>query len=150
MNKRTKENRAGKNKLSKNPARFSTEGEFCVWSFRNVDRNGLFAFDPRRADFDAKDFLLKMLSYSTMTWREIKSQTHDNGKSKHHELNPATLSENALARIRAKGFEESTDALFSFALNNKVRVVGIRKGAEFQVVWYDANHEFAPSRLKHT
>ena len=150
MSKHTRERSAPKHKLSKSPATFSTDGEICVWTFQKIDRSGVFAFDPRRADFDSQDVLLKMLGYSTMTWREIKTQTHDNGKSKHHELNPASLSAQAISRIRAKGFEESTDALFSFALNNKVRVVGIRNGAEFQVVWYDANHEFAPSTLKHT
>ena len=95
----------------------------------------------------------KLLEYSTMTWFEIKKQTHDDGKSKHHQLSPQSLSLEAWQRIRAKHFEEEKiEHLFSFALNNKIRIIGFREidTPEFKVVWYDANHEFAPSKLKHT
>ena len=150
MSKRFDERRASKNKLTKNPERISTDSEVCFWTFKKIDKDGDFAFDPQRQDFDTKDFLLKMLSYSQMTWREIKLQTHDAGKSKNHELSSKSLSLKAKERISAKGLGEYEDALFSFALNNKVRVIGVRLGAEFQVVWYDANHDFAPSSKKHT
>ena len=150
MDKRIKENRAPKKKLSKNPKNFSTENKLCFWTFRNIDRVGKFAFNPNRQDFNAKEFLIKLLDYSSMTWYEIKRQTHDDGKSKNHELNSDVLSKYAAERIRAKRLEDDIDAIFSFALNNKVRVIGIRNGAEFQVCWYDPKHEFAPSSLKHT
>ena len=55
-----------------------------------------------------------------------------------------------LERIRKKHLEDSTDSIFSFALNNKVRVIGVHDGVELQVVWYDANHDFAESNKKHT
>lgn len=120
------------------------------WTFHDVDKAGKFAFDPSRPDFDTEDFLHKLLNFSTMTWSELADATHDQGKSKHHELDISGLSKEALARIEAKHLVDETDALFSFALNNKVRVIGIRDGAEFQVVWYDASHEFCPSDKKHT
>ena len=150
MGKRTAENHAPKNKLSKNPENFSTDGELCFWTFKNIDRDGRFAFNPNRRDFDAKDLVAKLIGYSSMTWREIKRQTHDNGKSKHHEIDPSGLSKTAIERIKMKKLEENTDALFSFALSNKTRVIGIRKGAEFQAIWYDSEHEFVPSKPKHT
>ena len=150
MSKRTVERQTPNQKKSRDPKDFSTEGKTCVWTFKNIDKGGKFAFDPQRQDFDTKDFLLKMLSYSQMTWREIKLQTHDAGKSKNHELSSKSLSLKAKERISAKGLGEYEDALFSFALNNKVRVIGVRLGAEFQVVWYDSNHDFAPSSKKHT
>lgn len=129
----------------------SDNKKFPVWTFRNIDRDGKFAFNPMREDFDAKDFLSKMISYSNMTWQEILRQTHDNGKSKHHSLsNIEALSKEARDCIKKKNFEDSTDALFSFALNNTTRVIGFRDGEEFQVVWYDTNHEFAISILKNT
>ena len=150
MAKRVNERRAPKNKRIRNPENFSTESELCVWTFKYVDRDVKFAFNPSRQDFDAEDFLTKLLEYSKMAWCEIKRQTHDGGKSKHHELSQKTLSKDAMSRITAKNLEEKTDTLFSFALNNKVRVIGLRNGAEFQAIWYDAEHEFAPSSLKHT
>ena len=150
MSKRTVERQTPNRKKSIDPKGFSTEGDICVWTFRNIDKAGKFAFNPHRQDFDTKDFLAKMLSYSQMTWREIKKQTHDMNKSKNHELDAASLSSEAKSRVSAKNLEEYADRLFSFALNNKVRVIGVRLGAEFQVVWYDPNHEFAPSNKKHT
>lgn len=131
---------------------YSKDGEYPLWTFREIDREGLFKFDPNRKDFDAQDFMIKMISYSNMTWAEIRKQTHDKGKSKNHFLSTNSLSKNALKRIKAKELEESTDYIFSFALNNLARVIGIRNpdSSEFKVIWYDARHEFAPSKLKHT
>ena len=126
---------------------YSTDDEYVLWTFRKVDRAGLFKFDPNSKEFDVKDFLFKMLSYSNMTWAEIKKQTHDKGKSKHHFLSASSLSKEALKRIKHKRLEEFTDYIFSFALNNLVRVIGIRNpnSPEFEVIWYDAKHQFAPS-----
>ena len=121
-----------------------------VWTFRNIDTDGNFAFNPNRKDFDTVDFLNKMIAYSNMTWSAIGQQTHDNGKSKHHFLSETTLSNAAVERIKAKELEDKTDLIFSFALNNTVRVIGIRDKAEFEVIWYDANHKFAISNKKHT
>ena len=42
--------------------------------------------------------------------------------------------------------EEDADIIYSLALGSKERLIGIRKGAVFQVVWYDATHEFAPGK----
>ena len=123
-----------------------------IWTFESIDRDGKFKFDPSRADFDCQDVLGKLLSFSTMTWNEIKQQTHDANKSKHHFLSPKSLSKEALERVSAKDLLERADYIFSFALTNTVRVIGYRDENDpaFHVVWYDAHHEFAPSKLKHT
>ena len=121
-----------------------------IWNFTNVDTEGMFAFDLTRKDLDSKFLLNKLVDYSSMTWQEILQQTHD-GKSKHHKLdNLDRLSKEAQIRIEKKHLNLDTDAIFSFALDNMKRLIGIRNGAVFQVIWYDANHEFAPSAKKHT
>ena len=150
MAKKTSFKKSQKSRSSSNKIIPSSENEFIVWTFRNIDRDGKFAFDTSRKDFDLKNFVEKMIFYSNMTWNEITRQTHDNGKSKHHFLAENSLSNDAIERIKQKHFEDKTDSIFSFALNNKVRIIGFRDGAEFQVIWYDANHEFAISNKKHT
>lgn len=85
-----------------------------------------------------------------MTWTEVKKQTHDDGKSKHHFLSPQFLSPEAAERLKAKQLEEYSDSIFSFALDNKLRLVGIRKNEDFHVLWYDPEHEVCPSKKKHT
>lgn len=116
-----------------------------VWRFDMIDREGRFAFDLSRKDFLHREVLQKLMDYGGMTWEEIDRQQHDRGKSKHHYLNPDSLSSEAKSRIRARHLEEETDVIYSFALQNLLRIIGIRQGEEFFAVWYDPRHEFCPS-----
>lgn len=121
-----------------------------IWIFDSIDRNGRFAFDLDKAGFDHKDFLSKVISYSSMTWAEIRGQTHDDQRSKHHFLGIDQLSSEAKERIQALHLEDDTDSIYSFAFNNKTRIIGIRDREKFIVKWYDAEHLFCPSHKKHT
>ena len=124
----------------------SSENEKVVWVFDMVDTSGPFAFDVNRKEFEHKDFLEKMLYYSRMTWAEIRRQTHDGGKSKHHYLTEVErLSKAAQKRIKELKLDEDTDRIYSFALNNKLRIIGLRDREKFHVLWYDAEHEVYPS-----
>lgn len=123
----------------------NTDKEKVVWLFDNLDAADAFAFNSARDDFDAKEVMDKLISYSTMTWGQIKSQTHDNGKSKHHFLSYDTLSKKAKDRVDFKHLYNDSDSIFSFALKNKLRIIGIREGRFFHVIWYAPQHKFCPS-----
>ncbi len=116
-----------------------------VWCFDRIARSGVFAFDTARDDFNFKEIVNKMISYNSMTWGELKRQTHDRGKSKHHFLDPSSFSDEAKEQIARNRLEDEVDDIFSFALQNTLRVIGLRKGQMFHVVWYDPYHQFAPS-----
>lgn len=146
-------NRNTKSKSSKRTIKqelYSSDNKKIVWRFDKIDRTEKFAFNLERDDFNHKEFMDKLLSYSTMTWAEAKRQTHDDGRSKNHLLNIATLSKEAGDRFKARKLEEFSDDIFSFSLNNLWRIVGIRQGEFFDVLWHDPNHEVCPSKLKHT
>ena len=128
----------------------STDGKKVVWCFDMIDRSGKFAFDLEREEFQHKEFMQKMVDYSSMTWSEVKRQTHDNGKSKHHFLSEDSLSKEALVRMQSRQLGEYSDSIFSFALQNKLRIVGIREDEHFHVLWYDPEHEICPSKKKNT
>ena len=85
-----------------------------------------------------------------MTWAEIKRQTHDGSKSKNHFLDTDGMSDDARKRIEALKLEDSTDQIFSFALENKIRIIGLRNDEFFHVIWFDPLHEFYLSEKKHT
>lgn len=119
----------------------STDASLIVWSFDEIDREGKFAFDTSRSDLDSKFIIDKMIDYSSMTWQEIKRQTHDGAKSKNHSIAVNELSKDAQARLRALKKEDVTDSLFFFALSNLIRLIGRRDGAVFHILWYDPNHE---------
>lgn len=121
----------------------SSEGQKIIFLFDRIDRDGKFAFDVSRADFDHKGFLQKVIDYSGMTWAEIRKQTHDAGKSKHHYLTEVSrYSSEAQARIVKLRLTQDTDRIYSFAFGNKLRIIGLREREKFYVVWYDVNHEF--------
>lgn len=118
-----------------------------IWKFDLIDKSGPFAFCYEDDCFNHKEILIKLINYGNMTWSEIKQQTHDkNNRSKHHFLDVKGLSKEAKERIRIKGLEEETDSIFSFALQNKLRIIGILRNAEFHIVWYDPEHKFFPSK----
>lgn len=126
----------------------STIGVKPIWRFDMIDRSGKFAFDLSRDDFKHKEVLQKLMDYGEMTWADIDRQQHDKGKSKHHYLEYNSLSSEAKERIQKRKFDEETDVIYSFALQNLLRIIGFRQGAEFHIVWYDPNHEFCPSSKK--
>lgn len=124
----------------------STDNEKVIWIFDWIDTDGNFAFNPNREDFDCRKVLEKIISFSNQTWAEIKKATHDKGKSKHHMLSYDGISQKGKDRIKVKHLEEYNDSIFSFALENKIRIIGIRDGNKFHVIWFDLNHEFFPSK----
>ena len=124
----------------------SSDSKKCVWLFDMIDIDGSFAFDIKRHEFEHYRFLEKMIEYSNMSWSEIKKQTHDSGKSKHHFISYDTICKEARARLETLKLTEYSDSLFSFALNNKLRVFGIRIDEYFHVLWYDPKHEIVKSK----
>ena len=127
----------------------SSENSKVIWLFDRIDRAGPFAFDTNRPDFQHKEFLDKMISYSSMTWREVRMQTHDGGRSKHHFLSDTDrFSREARERIAEMNLGEETDRIFSFALQNRLRIVGLRERELFHVLWYDPEHRVYPSERR--
>lgn len=120
----------------------STDGETLVWSFDKIDKNGDFRFVCGRSDMDHRDLLYYIIQYSARKWGKIKLDTHDDGKSKHHFLNYDSLCSKAQDRIKFMNIDD--DAIYSLALTNRLRVIGLRDGRVFRAIWYDPNHEFCP------
>lgn len=124
----------------------STDNERIVWDFGAVDKNGYFRFDPKRNDFDSDDVFERLIALGELTWGELKSATHDEGKSAHHFLSGNGFSKEAKQRIQKLNLKGVTDSIFSLRISNKVRIIGIRKGERFIVKWYDPKHEFYPTQ----
>ena len=128
----------------------SSDGEVVAWRFNKIDRNGQFAFDVNRSDFDKTLMFNKILELSSMTWAELRRATHDNGKSKHHGISYHAMSQAARDRFDWLELMEDEDTLYSISVNNIVRIIGFKKDNYFDVLWFDPRHEVCLSRLKHT
>lgn len=141
-----KKNSNGKKTTQK--IRTSNDNQCIIWVFTKIDNDGPFKFSAKRDDFNSELILDKIINYSNMTWQQILRQTHDNGKSKNHNLDYKGLSAKAKDRIKAKRLDDYTECLYSIALNNLIRVVGIREEEKFYVLWYDPKHEVYPSHKR--
>ena len=119
---------------------YSTDRKKVIWLFDMIDRSGKFAFDLSREGFRYREVMEKMIDYGNMTWAEVKAQTHDEGKSKHHLLSFDKLSKDAFDRFKARRLDGYEDSIFSFALQNQLRIVGIRENEHFHVLWYGMTH----------
>lgn len=151
MKKATKRNSA--NNFQKQTIQrqgYSSDNKKAIWRFDMIDRSGKFAFDVSNSNFPHQIIVEKLISYSSMTWGEIKRQTHDNGKSKHHIISVDSMCNEAVSRLVKRELEEYSDSIFSFALTNKLRVIGIKDEEHFHVLWYDPEHEICPSKKKNT
>ena len=150
MHKQTKKTKSDSSKKTVKPQNYSSDGKNPIWCFNKIDKNGKFAFDLERRDFQHKEVFKKIIDYSNLTWAEIKRQTHDDGKSKHHGLEIESISNEANKRFNEMHLEEYSDTIFSFAFQNKLRIVGLRENEYFYVLWYDPNHEIYPYNKKHS
>lgn len=129
----------------------SSDRKAPVWIFDKIDRSGDYAFDVSREDFNHKLVLEKIIEYASMSWIDVKQQTHgQKGKSKNHYYPLNEMSSTAQKRFVQLGLDEYGDSIFSFAVSSVVRIIGYRENEYFHVLWYDAQHEVYPSKKKHT
>ena len=120
-----------------------------VFHFDYVDKDGTFAFNPGRSDFKHKEVLQKIIDFSKLTWNEVLSHsTSSRRNSKHHNLSADKLCKDARERLAKISLDDFIDDLFSFALEGELRIIGLKQGNDFYILWYDAHHEVCPSHKK--
>lgn len=117
-----------------------------IWDFGNIDNDGCFALNTKTRSINTGLLLEKLISYSSMSWTQIKTMTHDEkNKTKNHYLDYMGISDEGRKRIKVKQIsEENYELIFSFALDNKTRLIGLKNGRIFQAIWYDSEHSFYP------
>ena len=142
-NKTVKRNNKNRNKQAVSLPNRSFDKETPIWCFDNVDNSDIFRLSKETVNCNL--MIDKLLLLSKMTWAKIKAATHDDGKSKNHELDYNGISIEGQNRIRAKNLsDEDIDTIFSIAFTNKIRLIGLKKDRVFHAMWYDENHEFYP------
>lgn len=114
-----------------------------VWRFGQMDFGGPFSWAQADTETLAKVFK-KLGNFETMTWSEIAID----GKNSHHSISLEDCS--TAAQNRATALNLAVDQVFSFRLEGKVRVFGIRDRWICSLLWYDPKHAVCPSTLKHT
>lgn len=86
----------------------------------------------------------------SMTWAELRSATGGRARgTNHHAISVDDLCREAQEQLEVLNLDDQ-DQVFSIRLTGTTRVVGIRAGSAFQVLWYDENHEICPAGMRHS
>lgn len=120
--------------------------------FDFADRDGVWSWGQARnwCSADARAgagcvVRATMDEMSRLTWSEILAQT-TGGKDrhkKHHSQPWDSLCDEA--QNRWIEIERTEDDLFRFRVGGRARIWGVRQGATFFVVWWDAEHQIYPT-----
>ena len=109
------------------------------WRFGRFDDACLdWGIDTMKANLETVLNGLKI--YEGFTWHEIKTMTHDRGKSKNHSVKLEGLTKEAQNRLSQIKNDDITE-VFSLRFNNMFRVIGIRDGAVLYILWIDPDHK---------
>lgn len=111
------------------------------WRFSTVDKSGPFAW-PIGSN-EESTIVEKLHSFDSMTWADIQGKQH-------HSLSASSLSKVAKQRLEEIQLDDEIENLFSFHLQGKPRIICIRHNDLALLLWYDPDHQVAPSTKKHT
>lgn len=112
-----------------------------TWRFSTVDKSGQFKWP--KGDASELEIVQKLHEFDSMTWEEIQGKQH-------HFLSVDSLSKAAKDRLEEIQLDDDIEQLFSFHLQGKPRIIAIRHANVANLLWYDPDHEVAPSKKKHT
>ncbi|TWT90835.1 hypothetical protein Mal64_12320 [Pseudobythopirellula maris] len=120
----------------------SSNHETPVWLFGNFDNDSQWGLSSISPDV-ASEVLSKLKNYESMTWGAIERD-----KKRNHSVGVEQFC--TAARKRFLELNLDVDELFRFRFDGVSRLWGIRDRHQFKAVWWDPNHEVAPSKKKHT
>lgn len=118
-----------------------------TWSIDDADREGEWSWGPRDWSTEDWDEVLapKLLEFERLTWAEINEAftgTNEKRRRMHHDMPKGSLSSEAKERLSY--LEYSNELIFRFRLGGTIRLWGFRIVSEFQVLWYDPEHQIYP------
>ncbi len=98
-----------------------------------------------------KDVILKLRSFEGMKWSEILSDNSGRKKRpKNSEKEITAIIKDAQKRFEILNLHREHDSIYSFAIDGKARLWGVRTENVFYVVWIDPDHEIYPVEKSHT
>jgi hypothetical protein len=103
----------------------------CEWCFGAMDQADMSSVFARLKEFER------------MTWREIETQT----KHHNHPMPVKIITQAAQNRLAALNQDDVED-LFTFRIEKKQRVWGIRRERIYHILWWDPEHTVYPIDIK--
>ncbi len=119
----------------------NSDASYPIWRLHLMDIDGPWHWNLDAAKL--REIRDKLAKFETMRWAEI------NGK-RNHFLSAESVSKEAVDRLIELQQDDAQDLLYSLSFSGEERLVGIRCGREFRILWWDPEHQVCPSHLKHT
>lgn len=115
------------------------------FTFGLLDSDHHGSWDWDLTEGERATFLGFMRESGRLTWNELRSQT-TGGHKKHHDQATESLCKEARDRLGEIGLGDQ-ESLFRFRLAGKTRLWGVFIGErhEFNVLWWDRDHEVYPT-----
>lgn len=117
-----------------------------TWSCDDPDRDGAWESGTPRDwgdDVWAAEIEPKLDHWSELTWGEIDAFASGTGHKMHHGMDVDDITEEA--QLRLVELDKYTDTIFRFRLGGRPRLWGFRYLADFDVIWFDPEHEIYPT-----
>lgn len=120
------------------------------WSFKRMQKEQKWIFTPEEfichgddLSFHPKCVFAKLASFETMTWLEIKQQTHGReDKTNNHFIEDLSkLHKDARKRLDEL---KITENFFSLRLEGTMRIYGLLQSRVLEILWFDTDHEIHP------
>lgn len=135
-----------KSTVSVKPPEVRTSGDADAWKASTIiihlsgfDSDGPWGFVAVKEYNNWKKILKTLESYQTMTWAELLSASGSvKSGTNHHEISSERLSK--LAQDRMNEISINEDTVFSFHIEGRLRLYGIRDRAVCRIIWVDPWH----------
>lgn len=117
-----------------------------TWSCDDPDKDGAWASGTPRDwgdDVWTAEIEPKLGQWGALTWGEIDAFSSDTGHKMHHGMDVDAITDEA--QLRLMEIDKYTETIFRFRLGNKPRLWGFRILADFEVIWFDPEHEIYPT-----
>ena len=118
------------------------------WSLERADYRGRWGFDTKvfRNDWCVR-ICRKLKEFEKLTWGQLANQPKGRGSgTKHHHVSVKRLTKKAKKRLQRDLEWGDIEEIYSLRLDGKTRIYGVVIEREFNIIWYDPNHEVLPIR----
>lgn len=132
---------------SKKAVCLPVKDHLIIWNFRYLFMDGDFGFHSDNMDSRTSEKLFRFFhDYSEKTWNEVKTETRNTSKhnpSKHHNIPFDKINKSVLNLLESRFNDElyEYDGLFSFHVDSRLRIWGIKAEDVFFVLFCDKNHQ---------
>lgn len=123
---------------------FKKNGKSILFCFDRFDFTGKWLDKGEKNVHDVWDIFSKLQHFERMTWADLACNSKRDHPIPFTKINPEAQKKAADLCL------DLYDEIWSFHLNGKKRLWGVKDERFFLAIWWDPHHKICPSEKKHT